>query len=328
MHQRTLGKSGPKIGAVALGCMSFAGAYGNANEGEPDTVLHTAHELGITHLDTAKIYGDGLSETIVGAFLKANPSKKFTIATKGGIMTAPKRGFDNSPEYMRECLEGSLKRLGVEYVDLYYIHRRDKTIPIEDVAGTMARFVQEGKIGGIGFSEISPASLRRAHAVHPVMAVQNEYSLWTRQPELGLLQTCEELGAAFVAFSPVGRGVLTDNIPDPQAFPATDFRKMNPRFIEPDYSLNLPWLKRFQALARDMGHATSTLAIAWSLGKGEHILPSPGTRSAAHTRELAKAGTIKLTTEDIARIEKVLPVGFANGPRYAPQNYADVEIYG
>lgn len=316
------------VAALGLGCMSFAGAYGAAGPGEAEATLDKAHELGITHLDTAKIYGDGVSEEIIGGWLRRHPGHRFVIATKGGIVTAPKRGIDNSPAYLRECLEGSLKRLGVEHVPLYYVHRRDQTIPIEEVTGTLADFVREGKIGGIGFSEISPASLRRAAAVHPVMAVQSEYSLWSRQPDFGMIETCRELGTAFVAFSPVARGMFADTPPDPASFRPGDFRLANPRFQQPNHSANLAFVQRFAALARAMGHTVPALAIAWTMHRGDHIIPIPGTRSSAHLAEDAKAVAIRLSAADIAAIEAVLPPGFAHGARYSHDQFVGVEIYG
>jgi len=316
------------VAEIGLGCMSFAGAYGAAAPGESGRTLDMAQDLGVTHLDTAKIYGDGVSEELIGAWLRKHPNHRFVIATKGGIVTKPKRGFDNSAAYLRECLEGSLKRLGVDHVDLYYVHRRDHTIPIEEVTETLAGFVKEGKIGGIGYSEISPASLRRAAAVHPVMAVQSEYSLWARQPDLGMLETCRELGTAFVAFSPVARGMFADTPPDPAAFKPGDFRIANPRFQEPNYSANVRLVERFVKLAHEMGHTASSLAIAWTLNRGEHIIPIPGTRSVAHLAEDAKAAGIVLSESDMAEIEKVLPPGFAHGARYSYEQYAGVEIYG
>lgn len=327
MRMRRLGANGPAVGEIGLGCMSFAGAYGNAAPGEAEAVLDAAREHGITHLDTAKIYGDGQSEEILGKYLKSHPHK-FTLATKGGILTQPQRGIDNSAAYLRDCLEGSLRRLGVEHVGLYYVHRRDVTIPIEEVTGTLSRFVEEGKIGGIGYSEISPASLRRANAVHRVMAVQSEYSLWSRQPELGMLAACEELGTAFVAFSPLARGLFANVIPDPEQFSPGDFRRHNPRFQPDTFPQNAIYARHFAELARDMGHTSSALAIAWVLHRSPAIHAIPGTRSAAHLIEDIKAAAITLDAEAMAAIEAVLPAGFAHGARYSAQQFVGVEIYG
>ena len=315
MQQRRLGKDGPMVGAVGLGCMSFAGVYGSADMAEAHGTLAKALELGVTHLDTALIYGNGLSEEMIGAFIKDHRGR-FTIATKAGIVTQPKRRFDNSPDYLRESLEGSLKRLGVEHVELFYIHRRDPTIPVEDVMGTMARFVEEGKIGGIGLSEVAPYTLERAAAVHPVMAVQNEYSLWTRLPELGLIQACKRLGTTFVPFSPVARGMFGITPPDPSAFAERDFRRRNPRFMEPHFSANLKKVAKLREFAAERGWTMPALAIAWVLAQGEHLVPIPGTRSAEHLEQDAAGAGITLTAEDLAKIDEIAPAGFAHGPRY------------
>ncbi len=328
MKQRRLGKDGPLVGEIGLGAMSFAGAWGATDETTSHRTLDKALELGVTHVDTALIYGPHASETMIGNFFKKNAAarKRFSIATKGGIQPEP-RAVINEAKFLRTCLEGSLQRLGVEHVDLYYIHRRDWSIPIEDVMETLVAFKKEGKIGGIGFSEISPASLERAVKVHPVRAVQSEYSLWTRLPELGLLQACKRHGVAFVAFSPVARGVLTDTPPDPSQFPANDFRKPMPRFIEPHFSLNMERIAGFRAFAKSRGWKTSTLANAWLLHQGEHIIPIPGTRTPEHLAEDAAASDIHLSTDDLARIEDLLPVGFAHGNRYSDAQQAASELY-
>lgn len=235
--------------------------------------------------------------------------------------------FDNGPEHLRTALEKSLRDLGVDHVDLYYIHRREEDRPIEDVVETLVRFKDEGKIGGIGFSEISPASLRRAHAVHPVMAVQSEYSPWVRTPDLGMIQTCKDLGVAFVPFSPLGRGVFTDPAPDPATFEKTDFRILNPRFLEPNYSFNLKAIQPFRDFAAARGLTTAQLALAWSLHRGPHLIPIPGTRSAAHLEEIAGAAEVVLSGDDLAEIERILPVGFAHGDRYSAVQLAGAERY-
>ncbi|MEZ5873044.1 MAG: aldo/keto reductase [Nitratireductor sp.] len=326
MQQRQLGKNGQMVGAVALGCMSFAGFYGATSEKESHQTLAAALDLGVTHLDTARIYGDGVSEEIIGSFLRNNPAR-FSIATKGGIRTQPTRGFDNSEEFLRECLEGSLKRLGVEHVDLYYIHRRDQTIPIEDVMGTLVRFKEEGKIGGIGFSEISPSSLERAAAVHPVMAVQSEYSLWTRQPELGMIQACKRLGTAFVPFSPLARGMFGEMTPDPASFAGRDIRIGNPRFVEPNFSTNVARINRFKKFAHERGLEPAALALRWVLDQGDHLIPIPGTRTQAHLAINASADAIRLDEGDHAEIAAILPPGFAHGSRYSDAQAIGVEVY-
>jgi aryl-alcohol dehydrogenase-like predicted oxidoreductase len=324
MKQRAI--HGRSVGAVGLGCMSFAGFYGATDAEESRACLAAALDLGITHLDTAERYGAGLSEEIIGRFLRETRAD-VSLATKGGIYVDPERHYDNSETALRRSLEGSLRRLGRERVDLYYVHRRQAAMPIEDVVGVLVRFIEEGKIGAIGFSEIAPASLRRAHAVHPVAAVQSEYSLWTRQPELGMLQTCAELGVTFVAFSPVGRGVFADRFPDPAAFGETDFRRRNPRFTEPNYAANKALIAPFQAFCRARGWSVAAAAVAWTLDQGAHVLPIPGTRSAAHLRDLAAAADIAFTDADRAEIARLLPVGFAHGARYSDAQTFGIERY-
>lgn len=329
MQQRKLGQNGPMVGAVGLGCMSFAGFYGACDVKTAHDTLAKAHELGITHLDTAKIYGDGISEDIIGKFLKENPQLKYSIATKGGINTKPPRDFDNSPEYLTECLEGSLQRLGVDYVDLYYIHRRDQSRPIEEVMQTLVKFIDQGKIGSIGFSEISPSSLERASAIHPVAAVQSEYSIWTRLPELGIIQACKRLGTTFVPFSPLGRGIFTDGGADLKAgtFGDKDFRRMNPRFMEPNLSANQTKIDKFRTYANDKGISTAGLAIAWVLAKNDHSIPIPGTRTVEHLEQCAEGTEINLSQSEMDEIEVILPVGFAHGYRYSEVQKVGPEDY-
>jgi aryl-alcohol dehydrogenase-like predicted oxidoreductase len=329
VQTRKLGKDGPEVGAIGLGCWSFAGAYGPTDRAESHRTLARALDLGITHLDTANVYGNGMSEEVIGAFIKDWPHR-FKIATKGGIYRTPdtnERTFNNSPDHLRQALEASLSRLGVDHVDLYYIHRREPARPIEDVMETLVRLKEEGKIGGIGFSEISPTSLRRAHAVHPVMAVQSEYSLWTRQPDLGMLQTTKALGTTFVPFSPLGRGIFSTNAPVPDTFGAQDFRKNNPRFLEPNFSDNLETIQPFKTLANDLGTTAPALALAWVLARDDHLIPIPGTRSVAHLDELAAAAQLKLDTDLQAKIDAMLPPGFAYGHRYSEVQQVGVELY-
>ncbi len=328
MKQRRLGKNGPLVGEVGFGAMSIAGAFGPADDETGHKTLAKALDLGITHVDTALIYGPHRSEEIIGAFLRNNPAAKrrFVIATKGGFRINP-RGISNEAGFLRECLEGSLRRLGVEHVPLYYIHRREQALPIEDVMETLVRFKEEGKIGGIGFSEISPASLERAAKVHPVMAVQSEYSLWSRLPELGLIQATKRLGAALVAFSPVARGVLSDVEIDAASLPDRDFRSTMPRFQAGAYQRNAEKAAAFKAFAKSRGWPTVALANAWVLSKGEHIIPIPGTRTPEHLAENAAASAITLTAEDLATIENLLPPGWAEGNRYSDEQQKSSELY-
>ncbi len=328
MKQRQLGRGGPMVGEVGFGAMSLAGAFGPTDAAAGHRTLARALDEGVTHIDTALIYGPYVSEEIIGDFLRKNSAarRQFSIATKGGIVPDP-RGIDNSPTFLRECLEGSLKRLGVERVDLYYVHRREQAIPIEDVTGTLARFRDEGKIGGIGFSEISPGSLERAAKIHPVAAVQSEYSLWTRLPQLGLIQACGRLGTALVAFSPLARGVFGDVVLDPVKFSDGDFRKPMPRFQPLNYKLNMEYIEAFKTFARSRGWMPSALAIAWVLHQGRHIIPIPGTRTAEHLGETARGSDIVLSADDLAEIETILPAGFAQGNRYSAEQQASSELY-
>ena len=328
MQRRKLGANGPLVSAIGLGCWSFGGAYGSTDEETSHATLDAAREANIDFLDTANVYGAGESERVIGTYLRANPDARFTIATKGGIRRVDgKRTFDNSPDHLREALEASLKRLGLPRVDLYYIHRREADRRIEDVTETLAGFVEEGLIGGIGFSEIAPHSLHRAHAVHPVMAVQSEYSLWSRQPDLGMIRACRDLGVAFVPFSPLARGMLGEAPPDPDGFDPSDFRVGTPRFSPPNFARNVEALDAFRAFARDRDVATSALAIAWVLAQGDHLIPIPGTRSAEHLREWAAAGNMALDAEELAEIDRLLPPGFAHGDRYSDAQMVGVERY-
>ncbi len=326
MQKRKLGKNGPEIGAIGLGCMSFGGFYGPTDEAESHHTLALALDLGVDHLDISNIYGLGVSEQVVGTFIKDHPNR-FKIATKAGIRVGDKRGYDNSPAYLRQCLEESFRRLGVDFVDLFYIHRREQDRPIEDVAETLAQLIKEGKIGGFGFSEISPGSLERANAVHHVMAVQSEYSLWTRLPELGMLQACKRLGTAFVAFSPLARGMLTGAMPDPAKFPDKDFRKNQPRFQPDNFKFNAEKITRFNNYAVERGWTPEGLALAWCLKQGDHIIPIPGTRSPEHLQRDADGAQITLSDDDISQIEQILPVGFAHGDRYTIEQYNGPERY-
>ena len=270
--------------------MSFGGFYGATTEADTMRALARALELGVDFWDTADVYGEGVSETMIGKFLAGDKSRRATItlATKFGIRREPdgRRVFDNSPEHIRKSLEGSLKRLGVDRIDLYYVHRVDRSIPIEDTVDAFARHVEAGTIGAIGLSEVAPDTLRRAHDVHPIAAAQSEYSPWTRNPELGLIQACAEAGALMVAFSPLGRGFFSGLLQDVETFGEKDFRHSNPRFEGLNWRRNRDRLSAFLALAKSWGVKPATLAIAWALAKAPHIVPIPGTRSADHLEEM------------------------------------------
>jgi aryl-alcohol dehydrogenase-like predicted oxidoreductase len=326
MKTRRLGRHGPEVSALGLGCLSFGGIFGPATEAESLRTLDAAWDAGITFLDVANIYGKGLCETVMGKWL-ATRRHRPVIATKAGIVEGPPRGIDNSEAYLRAELEGSLRRLGVDHVDLFYAHRHDPRIPAEDLAGTMQRLQDEGKIGGYGLSEIAPYTLERAHAVHPVTAVQNEYSLWTRQPELGLIQRCAALGVAFVPFSPLARGVFGTPMADPATFPVGEFRTRIPRFYPGNWPHNRLKLLNFHDFARTRGVSPAALALAWLLDRGSHIIPIPGTRTAEHLADWLAAPEIDLTDDDRATIERLLPVGWAWGDRYDDAQSATAERY-
>lgn len=332
MKLRKLGKDGAAVHPIGFGAMSFSNFYGVTNEAESHAILDMAIEAGVNHIDTSNVYGMGTSETVIGTYLKANREAKdyFKIATKGSIKRnpdGPGNVFDNSPEHLEEELNNSLKRMGVDCVDLYYLHRRDPNVPIEEVTETLAGFVKAGKAKSIGFSEIAPTTLRKAHTIHPVAAVQSEYSLSTRSPEMGLVQTSEELGVAMVAFSPVGRSLLTDY---PLSFDAVQdmgFLVNNPRFMQPNYDANIAAVEPFRKLAADMGLSTAGLAIAWVLAQGEHIIPIPGTRSTKHFAQLLEGAERELTAEELNAIDKILPIGWAHGDRYSVVQWVGPEKY-
>ena len=326
MKTRRLGRHGPEVSALGLGCLSFGGIFGPTTEADSFRTLDAAWDAGITFLDVANIYGKGLCETVMGKWLGTRRHRP-VIATKAGIVEGPPRGVDNSEAYLRAELEGSLRRLGIDHVDLFYAHRHDPRIPAEDLAGTMQRLQDEGKIGGYGLSEIAPYTLERAHAVHPVTAVQNEYSLWTRQPELGLIQRCATLGVAFVPFSPLARGAFGTPMADPAIFPEAEFRTRIPRFYPGNWPHNRARLQAFHDYARARGITPAALALAWLLDRGHHIIPIPGTRTAEHLADWLAAPEIDLDDEDRATIERLLPVGWAWGDRYDDAQTASVERY-
>lgn len=326
MKQRRLGQHGPEVSALGLGCLSFGGTFGPTTEADSLATLDAAWDAGITFLDTANKYGEGISETVIGTWLKTRGHRPH-IATKAAFSNDPDRRIDNRPEHMRAELEGSLKRLGTDHVTLFYAHRHDPQIPAEDLAGAMQRLVEEGKILGYGLSEIGPYTLERCHAVHPVMAVQNEYSLWTRTPELGLIQRCAQLGVAFVPFSPLARGVFGTPMADPSTFTQGEFRARIPRFYPENWPHNRAILKTFHTMAKDRGFTPAALALAWLLDRAPHIIPIPGTRTAEHLRAWAMAPEIDLTDDDREEIDRLLPIGWAWGDRYDDLQAQTVERY-
>jgi aryl-alcohol dehydrogenase-like predicted oxidoreductase len=297
MRQRRLGQTGPMVSALGLGCLSFGGIFGPTTEAESLRTLDAAWDAGMTFLDTANIYGKGVSESVMGQWLGTRRHRPH-IATKASFTDDPARRLDNRPKHLRAELEGSLKRLGVDHVTLFYAHRHDPEVPAEDLAGTMQRLEDEGKILGYGLSEIAPCTLERCHAVHPVMAVQNEYSLWSRQPELGLIQLCARLGVAFVPFSPLARGVFGTPMADPDHFARDEFRSRIPRFHPENWPHNRGRLQAFHDHATGRGFSPATLALAWLLDRGPHVIPIPGTRTASHLQAWLQAPEIDLTDDD------------------------------
>lgn len=332
MRQTTLGQMQTPISSIGFGAMSFSDFYGPTDDEKSFSILDRCMDLGITHLDTSNVYGLGLSERRIGAYLESRGQQArdfFTIATKAGIASKPNgsRYFDNSPEHLRNELDGSLQRLGVEQVELLYVHRRDASVHIEEVAQSLAELVKSGKTRQIGFSEIAPTSLQLAHAVHPVAAVQSEYSLATRAPELGLIQKCAELGATMVAFSPVARSLLTDHPLSLEACKNLAFMRVNPRFQEDTYTLNIRKIAQFRTLAAELGTSASALAVAWLLAQGQHVVPIPGTRSVSHLDELVAGAGLSLNQTDLEAIEQVLPVGWCFGDRYTADQWRGPERY-
>ncbi|MBH2901472.1 aldo/keto reductase [Serratia ureilytica] len=324
MQQRKLGSHGPVVSALGLGCMGMSAFYSTgAARQEAIATLHRALELGVTLLDTADMYGPHTNEELVGEAIKGKRQQVF-LATKFGILRDPAdpsaRGVSSRPEYIRRSVEGSLRRLGVEEIDLYYQHRVDPQVPIEDVVGTMADLIREGKIRHIGLSEASVATLERAHKVHPITALQTEYSLWTRDAEQGVLAACERLGIGFVPYRPLGRGFLTGAIQRPEDLAEDDFRRSNPRFQGENFSRNLALVEKVSELAAQKGVKPSQLALAWVLAQGEHIVPIPGTKRRRYLEENVAAAEITLSAAELAAIEAVFPLSAAAGDRYGAES--------
>ncbi len=319
MKMRKLGRNGPEVSAVGLGCMGMSAFYGGADEAQSIAVIHRALDLGVTLFDTAEMYGPHTNEVLVGKALKGRRDEAF-IATKFGINRQPDGSAitDGAPANVRRAVEGSLSRLGVDHIDLYYQHRIDPDTPIEETVGAMAELVKEGKVRFIGLSEAAPATLRRAHAEHPITALQTEYSLWSRDPEDELLGVVRELGIGFVPYSPLGRGFLSGEIKSIDDLAPDDFRRTNPRFAGDNFQKNLDLVDAVGAIAADKGVTAAQLALAWVLAQGEDLVPIPGTRRIATLEQNAAATDIVLTPDDLARIEAVFPRGAAAGERYAP----------
>lgn len=323
MHKRTLGKNGPEVSALGLGCMGMSAFYGSGDDAESIAVIHRALDLGIDFLDTADVYGPHTNESLVGRAI-ADRRDRVILATKFGIKLDPgnprARSISGRPEYVLQACDASLRRLGVDHIDLYYQHRVDPEVPIEDTVGAMAGLVQAGKVRYLGLSEAGPETLRRASAVHPIAALQTEYSLWSRDPEDGILATCRALGIGFVAYSPLGRGFLTGQIKRFEDLAEGDWRRYNPRFQGENFARNLALVAKIEEIAADKGCAPSQLALSWVMAQGEDIVPIPGTKRRTYLEENVAALDIALTSDERARIDAVAPRGVAAGSRY-PQEY-------
>lgn len=318
MQTRELGRSGLKVTAMGLGCMGMSAFYGTRDDAESLATIERALELGVTFLDTSDTYGPHTNETLIGKAI-AGRRDQFVIATKFGIVRGPgpnDRSINGRPEYVRQACDASLKRLGIDVIDLYYQHRVDPNVPIEDTVGAMAALVKAGKVRYLGLSEAGPETIRRACKVHPIAALQTEYSLWSREPEDGLLALCRELGVGFVAYSPLGRGFLTGQIKSPEDFEADDTRRMWPRFQGENFQKNLDLVKQIESIAAEKRCKPSQLALAWVLAQGNDIVPIPGTKRRKYLEENVAAMEVRLTADDLRRIDEVAPKGFAVGTRY------------
>jgi aryl-alcohol dehydrogenase-like predicted oxidoreductase len=326
MKSRKLGNQGLIVSELGLGCMGMSEFYSGRDDNEAIATIHHALDLGVTFIDTADMYGPFTNEKLVGEAIK-DRREQVILATKFGNMRSPEGGFlgvSGKPDYVRQCCDDSLQRLGVEIIDLYYQHRVDPTVPIEDTIGAMAELVQQGKVRYLGMSEAAPATIRRAHAVHPISALQTEYSLWSRDPEDEILPTIRELGIGFVPYSPLGRGFLSGGFKTVEDLAPDDYRRNSPRFQGENFAKNLELVAQIQAIAAEKGATASQLALAWLLAQGEDIVPIPGTKRRAYLEENVAAADILLTQDDLRRIEAVAPKGVAVGDRYPMQTMSTV----
>ena len=316
--KRRLGANGPEVSAIGLGCMGMSEFYGAGDEQESITTIHHAIERGVNFLDTADMYGVGRNEELVGKAIRDRRDRVF-LATKFGNVRGPAGeflGVKGDPDYVRSACEASLKRLGVDVIDLYYQHRVDPNVPIEDTVGAMLRLKDEGKVRFLGLSEAAPRTIRRAAAVTTITAVQTELSLWSRDAEAEVLPTVRELGIGYVAYSPLGRGFLTGQIKSPDDFPEDDFRKFHPRFQGENFAKNIALVREVEKMAREKGCTTAQLALAWVLAQGDDIVPIPGTKRVRYLDENIGALEVKLTDEELRRLDEILPPGAASGQRY------------
>ncbi|HYG48999.1 MAG TPA: aldo/keto reductase [Allosphingosinicella sp.] len=328
MARRRLGRGGPEVSAIGLGCMGMSEFYGAADEAESIATIHSAIERGMDFLDTADMYGVGRNEALVGRAIADRRDRVF-LATKFGNVRGEDgsfRGVCGRPDYVRSACDASLGRLRVEVIDLYYQHRVDPDVPIEETVGAMAELVTAGKVRFLGLSEAAPATVRRAHATHPIVALQTEYSLWSRDAEDELLPTVRELGIAYVAYSPLGRGFLTGQFGSPADFPEDDYRRFHPRFTGGNFEKNIALVREIEAMAAEKGCTAAQLAIAWVLAQGEDIVPIPGTKRRKYLEQNIGALEVTLSKEELDRIDRILPPGAASGPRYHEAGMATINL--